>query len=187
MTNDQAEKLLNEAEDLLRTAWAAMLKMGLRDRGSDIRLPHEVRMFAAHFSEEGRDGPGALQILGTGRFRAWSKAHREVRNAGVPTYVRTEPTQPWTPEHCRSYPTEAAALLNARGVALGDVSQDATDARRYRALRDVFSRPYYFSSDTGTNLDAFADKLAAAHGVAVLDAHTKPLHTPMNTEGGNHG
>jgi hypothetical protein len=84
MTNDQAEKLLDEAEDLLREAWGAMLKLGLRDRGSDTRLSHEVRMFAAHFSEEGRDGPGALQIRGTGRFRAWLKAHRDARTPGVP-------------------------------------------------------------------------------------------------------
>jgi hypothetical protein len=32
--------------------------------------------------------------------------------------VRTDPAQPWTPEHCRNYPTEAAALLNARGVGI---------------------------------------------------------------------
>lgn len=81
MTNDEAIKLLDEAEDLLMDAWAAMVKLGLRDRGSDIGLSHEVRMFAAHFSDEGRDGPGALQIRGTGRFRAWIKAHREARTS----------------------------------------------------------------------------------------------------------
>lgn len=63
----QSEALLKEAEDLIRTAWSAMLKMGLRDRGSDIGLPHEVRMFAMKFSEEGRDGPGELQIRGNAR------------------------------------------------------------------------------------------------------------------------
>lgn len=82
MTTDQAKKLLDEAEDLLRIARSAMLKMGLRDRGSDLGLPHEVRMFAAHFSEEGRDGPGALQIRGTGRFWAWLEARRGA-SAGV--------------------------------------------------------------------------------------------------------
>jgi hypothetical protein len=73
---EEAKKLLEEAEDLLRTARAAMLKMGLRDRGSDIGLSHEVRMFALEFSEEGRDGPGALQVRGTGRLTAWLKSVR---------------------------------------------------------------------------------------------------------------
>lgn len=31
--------------------------------------------------------------------------------------VRTDPLQPWTPEHCRAYPTEAARLLNEAAPA----------------------------------------------------------------------
>jgi hypothetical protein len=71
-------KLLNEADDLLWIASDAMLKMGLRDKGSDCGLPHEVRKFALEFSDEGREGPGALQVRGTGRYRAWIKAARAI-------------------------------------------------------------------------------------------------------------
>jgi hypothetical protein len=70
--------LLGEADDLLFIASDAMLKMGLRDKGSDCGLPHEVRRFALEFSNEGRDGPGALQVRGTGRYRAWLTAARKI-------------------------------------------------------------------------------------------------------------
>jgi hypothetical protein len=73
--------LLGEADDLLWIASGAMLKMGLRDRGSDCTLPHEVREFSLEFSNEGRDGPGALQVRGTGRYRAWLTAVRKIDRA----------------------------------------------------------------------------------------------------------
>lgn len=66
--------LLREGWDLVRTARNALLKMGLRDRGSDCGLLHEVRMFSHDFSSEGRDGPGALQVRGNGKAEAWMKA-----------------------------------------------------------------------------------------------------------------
>lgn len=74
--------LLQEADDLLWIASDAMFKMGLRNRGSDWSLPNEVRQFALEFSNEGRDGPGTLQVTGTGRYRAWLVA---TRNLGLET------------------------------------------------------------------------------------------------------
>jgi hypothetical protein len=76
-------ELLREADDLLWVASGAMLKMGLRDRGSDCGLSHEVRMFALEFSKEGRDGPGALQVQGTGRYNKWLKAARNIDRAAI--------------------------------------------------------------------------------------------------------
>jgi hypothetical protein len=35
------------------------------------------------------------------------------------TVVRTDSSQPWTPERCRNYPTEAAQLLNKRPLDEG--------------------------------------------------------------------
>ena len=58
---------LKEADDLLRIARGALWKLGLNGLGSDTRLSHEVRMFALEFSAESRDGPGVLQVNGTGR------------------------------------------------------------------------------------------------------------------------
>ena len=91
--------LVREADDLLGVARGAAMKLGLRDRGSDCRLPHEVRMFALDFSNEGRDGPGALQVRGTGRFLAWRRKARgieaDARRAGaespVPPGTRPDP------------------------------------------------------------------------------------------------
>lgn len=75
--NEKTRALLEEAERLIRLAWNAHSKMGLRDRGSDCRLSHEVRMFALDFSQEGREGPGVLQITGTGRMHKWLKSCRK--------------------------------------------------------------------------------------------------------------
>jgi hypothetical protein len=69
---------LEEADDLLRIARGAMLKLGLNGLGSDCRLSHEVRMFALDFSAESRDGPGVLQVNGTGRLQ---KALASIRAA----------------------------------------------------------------------------------------------------------
>ena len=82
-TDEKLLELLREADDLLFIASDAMLKMGLRDKGSDCGLPHEVRRFALEFSNEGRDGPGALQVRGTGRYRAWLTAARKIDRAAM--------------------------------------------------------------------------------------------------------
>jgi hypothetical protein len=72
----QLMERLTEADELLGIAWAALLKMRLHGLGSDCSLSHEVRMFALHFSQESRDGPGALQVNGTGDFMKWRKSAR---------------------------------------------------------------------------------------------------------------
>ena len=66
---DALLEALKEADDLLRIARGAMWKLGLNGLGSDCRLSHEVRMFALDFSAESRDGPGVLQVNGTGRLQ----------------------------------------------------------------------------------------------------------------------
>ncbi len=79
MSEKTKMELLDEADELLHLAWSAMLKLGLRGCGSDTSLSHEVRMFALAFNEEGREGPGALQVTGSGQYRAWRKAFRKLR------------------------------------------------------------------------------------------------------------
>lgn len=73
-----AREALNEADDLLRIARYALVKMRLDGLGSDCRLSHEVRMFSLEFSKESRDGPGVLQVNGTGRAH---KALKDIRDA----------------------------------------------------------------------------------------------------------
>lgn len=70
------EVALREADRLLRIARSACDRT-VRDRGSDVSLPHEARMFALAFSPEGRDGPGALQVRGAGDVYRWFKQARE--------------------------------------------------------------------------------------------------------------
>lgn len=67
------EELLDEAYKLILTAERALRKIGLADRGSDVSLTHEVRMFSRHFSAERRDGPGDLQVQGNGRADKWKR------------------------------------------------------------------------------------------------------------------
>jgi hypothetical protein len=69
--------LIEEAEALLRIARSGCDRT-VRDRGSDIGLPSEARMFALHFSPEGRDGPAPLEVRGNGAVYAWL---RKVRHA----------------------------------------------------------------------------------------------------------
>lgn len=64
---------------------------------------------------------------------------------------------------------EFDAMLARADAAIREMGADTRDAARYRALRDVFSRPHYFSSDTGNNLDELADKLVGTAGVAPID------------------
>lgn len=71
------DEIIKEASNLLWLASWALGKMGLEGHGSDIGLPHELRMFALAFSREERDGPGLLQIRGNGRYDKLMKAIRE--------------------------------------------------------------------------------------------------------------
>ena len=73
-----ALEALEASEELLHTARHAMFKMRLNGRGSDCSLSHEVRMFALAFSYKHRDGPGALQINGTGEVYKYLKSSGKV-------------------------------------------------------------------------------------------------------------
>ncbi len=72
----ELEAALNEAWRLLQIARNGCART-VRGRGSDVSLPHEVRMFARAFSPEERDGPGALQVCGTDDVGKWFKQARE--------------------------------------------------------------------------------------------------------------
>ena len=76
-----AAQVVDEASQLLYIAYTAMCKMRLRGKGSDVGLSHEVRMFALEFSDDARDGPGELQVTGTGRYRKWRDAAHEAYKA----------------------------------------------------------------------------------------------------------
>lgn len=72
----QLEAAVNEAWRLLTIARSGCDRT-VRDRGNDVRLPHEARMFALAFSPEGRDGPAPLQVRGDGSVYRWFKQARE--------------------------------------------------------------------------------------------------------------
>lgn len=75
------EAAVNEAWRLLVIARSGCDRT-VRDLGSDVRLPHEARMFALAFSPEGRDGPAPLQARGNGDVYRWFKQAREALTNG---------------------------------------------------------------------------------------------------------
>ena len=81
------KQTLKEADELLRIARTALQKMRLEGLGSDCRLSHEVRMFALEFSRESRDGPGVLQVNGTGRALKCLEAIRDALAQAEPDLV----------------------------------------------------------------------------------------------------
>jgi len=133
-TDEKLLELLREADDLLFIASDAMLKMGLRDKGSDCGLPHEVRRFALEFSNEGRDGPGALQVRGTGRYRAWLTAARKIG--------RDAPEAPAGAQN--ALPEKAKAVLDIRATV-----------NRFLGWR----LPKDFSPDSGISFTPYEDAL----------------------------
>jgi hypothetical protein len=69
--------LIAEAWELLRIAHLAHQKLGFEGRGA-TGLSHEVRMFAAEFSEAQEPRTPQHTILtGTGRYRKWREAVKE--------------------------------------------------------------------------------------------------------------
>lgn len=82
--NDVAEieAKIAAMREVIDDAWRLLLiaRSGcdrtVRDRGSDLTLPHEARMFALAFSPEGRDGPAPLQVRGNGQVYGWFKKAR---------------------------------------------------------------------------------------------------------------
>lgn len=58
MKDDIAKaEALDAAWRLIRTAQIACLRMGLNDRGGDLSLSHEVRIFAQEFGDGGKAWP----------------------------------------------------------------------------------------------------------------------------------
>lgn len=67
------QKVLEEAEELLRCAYYAHQKMGLEGEGNRGHS-HEVRMFAAHFSRpEIPKTPEHVILSGDGRYEQWRR------------------------------------------------------------------------------------------------------------------
>lgn len=69
--NTRFRELLGEAENLLAIVNRAVAKMGLRGCGSDLSLPHEIRLLARAFSPD--DGSSG----GSGEFTHLSEAVSE--------------------------------------------------------------------------------------------------------------
>jgi len=70
--NTHFRELLGDAENLLAMVDRAVAKMGLRGCGSDLSLPHEIRLLARAFSPD--DGSSG----GSGEFMRLSDAVGEV-------------------------------------------------------------------------------------------------------------
>jgi hypothetical protein len=69
---------LIEAEELLQVAHHAHQKMGLEGQGNR-GLPHETRMFAAHFSQpEEPKTPDHTILSGDGRYFKWKKSLKAI-------------------------------------------------------------------------------------------------------------
>lgn len=74
------DQLLAEAQELLRTAYYALCKERLLNQGGNTRLPHETRMFARHFSPDGRvDGMDEF-ASGHGTYHQWESDYRKLRD-----------------------------------------------------------------------------------------------------------
>lgn len=69
-------QVIDDAWRLLAIARSGCDRL-VRDEGSNVRLPHEVRMFALAFSPEGREGPAPLQVTGGGDVYQWFNRARE--------------------------------------------------------------------------------------------------------------
>ena len=71
-------KVLGEAWKLLEVAYHAHQKLGLEGQGNR-GLPHETRMFAAHFSAPEPPKSQEHTILsGDGRYYEWRKAYQSL-------------------------------------------------------------------------------------------------------------
>lgn len=75
---DRLEARLREADELLRCAHYAHQRLGL-EGGGNRGYPHEVRIFAMHFSEaEEPKTPRRTILAGDGRFwRYWRDRHTD--------------------------------------------------------------------------------------------------------------
>lgn len=126
------KQTLKEADELLRIARTALQKMRLEGLGSDCRLSHEVRMFALEFSRESRDGPGVLQVNGTGRALKCLEALRAA-------LAQAEPVQP-----AQVHPEVAA------GLTTGDLAW--LETRRLTKLSRELGQMRWAGADEGWDL-----------------------------------
>lgn len=101
--NAHLRELLGEAESLLAMVDRAVAKMGLRDCGSDLSLPHEIRLLARAFSpgDGGSGGSGEFLRLGEAMSEALSthgddmEGHAEDADRGEPgSAALTSPERP---------------------------------------------------------------------------------------------
>lgn len=76
--DEATRKVLDEAYELLRVAYYAHQKMGLEGCGAR-GLPHETRMFAAHFSRpETPRTPEHTILSGDGRYQKWCQSVKDL-------------------------------------------------------------------------------------------------------------
>jgi hypothetical protein len=79
--DEATKKVLEEAWELLQCAYYAHQKMGLEGQGNR-GLPHETRMFAAHFSQpETPKTPEHVILSGDGRYWKWREAVNALHDA----------------------------------------------------------------------------------------------------------
>lgn len=78
MTDRTGRDVIEEAWALLHIAYQAHQKLGLEGKG-DLGLSHEVRMFAAEFSQaEQPKTPQHMILSGTGRYWKWRNDVKEL-------------------------------------------------------------------------------------------------------------
>ena len=70
--------LLDDIMELLQIAYYSACKDGLRNKGADCRLPHEVRMFAWYFSDKDTSKPEHAMTDGGGTYQEIRQKVREV-------------------------------------------------------------------------------------------------------------
>ena len=146
--------LLDEAWKLLRIAQDACRKLRLDGRGSDISLPHEVRMFTLDFSPEGREGPGELQVTGSGRVEQWFKD------------ARAEWSRGWRPvATCKEYPHRVLIGVPPGGEIVGRLVQHSSR----QPIREVFG--------SGTVFIGYVYYSPPTFELIVLDAERKVVIT----------
>jgi hypothetical protein len=124
---DAARAVLYEAEDLLREAHYAHVKMGLWGQGG-AALSHEVRMFALHFSPDAvKEQPGGRTVTGDGRWDKWCESLSalleklpEARPGTLPDCALPhgiDPCEGWRAEHDLRLRAEEAARARSRSIA----------------------------------------------------------------------
>lgn len=72
MAKKSKTQLLEEARELLEIAHNAMYRLRLNGQGGNTREPHEIRMFARHFTIDTRtDSSDPEFAYGHGTYQQW--------------------------------------------------------------------------------------------------------------------